>query len=183
MNTNKTHVKQAQNNIKNFDSIYVYYVDKIKNYLRPKVSNDEFTAEDLTSQTFEKAIKNIRKFKWQGASFSAWLYTIANNTLIDFYRKNKNTADISEDFYENIKDNSKLIEESLIENDTKSRIQLILGNLTKREKEVVKLKFYEGYTNKAIAKKLGLSETNIGTIIYRATKKLRDEMGDFQQAI
>jgi RNA polymerase sigma-70 factor (ECF subfamily) len=63
----------------NFDKIYLFYAEKIKNYFRPRVSNDEFIAEDLTSQTFEKAIKNIQTFKWQGVSFSSWLYKIANN--------------------------------------------------------------------------------------------------------
>lgn len=180
MDTDKKLVKDAQRDIKQFGNIYESYFKKIKNYFRPKVSNDEFTAEDLTSQTFEKAIKNINRFKWQGNSFSSWLYKIANNTLIDFYRKNKEPVNVSEEFYNNIRDNTKLIEESAIERDTNKRIKAILAELPEREAEAVRLKFYEGLGNKEIAEKLNLSETNIGTIIYRTMKKLKETFEDSQ---
>ena len=181
MSNDRENVNKAKKDIKQFDNIYKNYFERIKSYFRPKVSNNEFEAEDLTSQTFEKAIKNIKRFKWQGVSFSAWLYTIANNTLIDFYRKNKSaTAGIPEDFYHNVKDESELIEESLTAKDTKERIALILKTLPDREQKAIKLKFYDRLSNKEISEKLKISESNVGTIIYRATKKLKDPLEDSQ---
>ncbi len=176
MESDKKLVSEAQKDIKNFDNIYASYFTKIKNYFKPKVSNDELIAEDLTSQTFEKALKNIDGFKWQGVSFSSWLYTIANNTLIDFYRKNKKTIKIDDEFYNNIKDESKLIEESVIEDDTETRIKEILRELSRREHTIIILKFYDGLNNKEIAEKVGISESNVGTIIHRITKKLKDRI-------
>lgn len=174
MEQDKELVTKAQKDIKDFDNIYQHYVVKLKNYFRPKVSNNEFEAEDLTSQTFEKALRNIKKFKWQGVSFSSWLYKIANNTLIDFYRKNKNSVEITEGIYQNLKDESKLIEDQAMDADTKQKIGLILSELPEREQKIIKLKFYDGLGNKEIAKQMKISETNVGTVLHRITLKLRD---------
>lgn len=171
-------IKNAQEDIENFDKIYIEYAEKIKNYLRRKVSNDDFVAEDLTSQTFEKALRNIKGFQWKGVSFSAWLYTIANNTLIDFYRKHKNTADITPEHFENLKDPADLTEDVIIEKDTGDRIKQVLDQLNGREREIINLKFYDGLSNKEIAEKLNISETNVSTIIYRTVKKLKDLISD-----
>lgn len=174
MEQDKELVTKAQKDIKDFDNIYQHYVVKLKNYFRPKVSNNEFEAEDLTSQTFEKALRNIKKFKWQGVSFSSWLYKIANNTLIDFYRKNKNSVEITEGIYQNLKDENKLIEDQATDADTKQKIGLILSKLPEREQKIIKLKFYDGLGNKEIAKQMKISETNVGTVLHRITLKLRD---------
>lgn len=174
METEKELVSLAQKDIKNFDKIYATYSERIRNYLRPRVNNDSHIADDLTSQTFEKALKNIKKFKWQGASFTSWLYTIANNTLIDYYRKNKKEVDLEPDHFKNINDETIELEDLIIQMDTNSRLKKSLNKLPEREKKAILLKFYEGQSNKEIAKELSLSETNVGTIIYRATKKLKE---------
>lgn len=163
-----------------FQKTYSENYEKIKKYLMRKVDN-HYIAEDLTSTSFEKALKNIKSFQWQGVSLSAWIYKIANNTLIDYYRKNSNkpTLEINENL---ITDKSKDIEESVTDYDSASRIKDLLAKLDDREKEIVSLKFYEGYTNKEIAKKLNLSETNISTILYRAIEKLR-KMPSFKSYI
>lgn len=163
-------IQRAQKNIKEFDKLYELYSDKIKRYVRSKVNNDDFIADDLTSITFEKAIKNIKSFRWQGVSFSAWIYKIANNSIIDYYRKQKDTSNVEMD---NIKDKSNSIEDVATKLDSETRIKSLINKLPKREQEVIFLKFFEGYTNKAISKKLGVSETNVGTIIYRTMDKLK----------
>ncbi len=83
----KEYIALAQKNPKHFDSLYKLYHDKIYRYILSKVNRETAVAEDLTSVTFEKALKNIGRFRWQGIPFSAWIYRIANNTIIDYYRK------------------------------------------------------------------------------------------------
>jgi len=166
-------IRLSQKNIKHFDALYERYNKRIYNYLKTKVNRDKFIAEDLTSETFEKAIKNINSFKWQGVSFSAWIFKIANRTLIDYYRFSsvRKPGGI---IHENISDKEKEIEEKVIESDSNSRIKNAIFKLKKLEQEILILKFYEGYTNKAISGKLKISETNVGTKIYRSMKKLKE---------
>jgi len=75
-------VKKAQKNKKHFDELYSHYYPHIKRFLNQRVYNEE-DVEDLTSVVFEKAFKGIGSFKWQGVSFSSWVYKIATNPLID----------------------------------------------------------------------------------------------------
>ncbi len=79
-------------------------------------------------------------------------------------------------FHENIKDPSTEIEDIALLADSQSRIFSVVQELDSREQKIVIMKFYEGLTNKEISEQLGVSETNVGTIVYRAVNKLRDRM-------
>jgi len=166
-------IKLATKDKDAFAKLYEIYANRIHTYLRSRLNGDELLADDITSITFEKALKNLKSFKWQGVSFSAWLYKIANNSLIDYYRK-QNSHKTTQLVHDNYSDKSENIEESAAKYDTDFRIKSVLSSLSENEREIIILKFYEGYTNKSIAEKIGLSETNIGTIIHRTMIKLRD---------
>ena len=77
-----------------FIALYDKYIDKIYRFLLYRIQHAE-TAEDLTSQTFLKALDNIHAFDASKGTFQAWLYKIAYNSLIDHYRKHKPTLDLS----------------------------------------------------------------------------------------
>lgn len=168
-------VEAAQKDPESLGKLYEAYNNKIRNYILSKVNNDKYIADDLTSSIFEKMVSNIKNYKWQGITFSAWLYRIANNTLIDYYRAYKNTKKLDENSEANVKDPNLNVEESLTTFDSASRIRSLLNKLNTREKEIVMLKFYEGYTNKEISDKLGISESNVGTIVHRSIIKLRQD--------
>ncbi|MFZ5424835.1 MAG: RNA polymerase sigma factor [Patescibacteria group bacterium] len=155
-----------------FGKLYEHYHIHIHRYVSIKVSNKN-TAEDITSLVFQKAMEGIENFKWQGVSFSSWLYRIARNTVIDHYRaQNKESNNISLE-YVNIQSKEKTPEESAIHTEFEELIEDILHTLPEREKQIVYMKFFEGYTNKTIAKLLEISESNVGTILHRTVKKLR----------
>jgi len=153
-------------NIK-FEEIYKEFHPKILKFLKSKTSSKE-DAEDLTSIVFEKALKGIDNFKWQGVPFSAWLYKIARNTLIDFYRRKKEVRSTNEI----IETKSHPVN---IEQDAFSDLffEQILYSLKPRERKIIYMKFFEGHTNKNIADKLNLTETNVATIIHRIIKNLK----------
>ena len=92
-------VKKAKRNKKDFSALYEKYSDKIRNFIMKKVNND-YIAEDITSKVFEKALKNLDSYQWQGVSFGSWLYRIARNTVYDYYRTNK--ANRREDLEEEV---------------------------------------------------------------------------------
>src|SRR5499427_4822572 len=70
------------------EELYLIHFDRIYSYLHVSVGN-RHDAEDLTTQTFLKMLESIKKFRWQSAPFSAWLFRIAHNLAMDHFRANK----------------------------------------------------------------------------------------------
>src|SRR5712664_2661002 len=70
------------------EELYLIHFDRIYSYLHVSVGN-RHDAEDLTTQTFLKMLESIKKFRWQAAPFSAWLFRIAHNLAMDHFRANR----------------------------------------------------------------------------------------------
>src|SRR4030067_1139614 len=79
-------VESARTSPEAFSEIYEFYLPLIYRYLLRRTGSVE-TAEDLTAACFEKALRHLDGFQWKDVSFSAWLYRIATNTLVDHYRR------------------------------------------------------------------------------------------------
>jgi RNA polymerase sigma factor (sigma-70 family) len=160
---------------KPFGRLYSSYHPKIRNYFLSR-TGDERKAEDLTSKTFEKALIGLDSFQWQGVPFSAWLFRIAKNTFYDTLRSEKAKPKVSLEKLPPIKGAEGRPEEVALELSDQEFVERLLLKLPKRERDIIYLKFYKGRTNRAIAKLTGLSETNVGTILYRTLRKLRQEL-------
>src|SRR3954463_9193380 len=70
------------------EELYLIHFDRIYSYLHVSVGN-RHDAEDLTTQTFLKMLESIKKFRWQSAPFSAWLFRIAHNLAMDHFRASR----------------------------------------------------------------------------------------------
>src|ERR1700709_702934 len=70
------------------EELYLIHFDRIYSYLHMSVGN-KHDAEDLTTQTFLKMLESIKRFRWQSAPFSAWLFRIAHNLSMDHFRANR----------------------------------------------------------------------------------------------
>ena len=70
------------------EELYLLHFDRIYSYLHMCVGN-RHDAEDLTTQTFLKMLESIKRFRWQSAPFSAWLFRIAHNLAMDHFRANR----------------------------------------------------------------------------------------------
>jgi len=160
-----------------FGRLYAYYAPKVRGYFLAR-TNDLSLAEDLTSKTFEKALHGLDSFQWQGVPFSSWLFTIARNAFFDYLRSEKGKKKTSLEATAPVKSDLPSQFEELVESEEYSFLEEAVLTLTEREREIVYLKFYEGQTNRTIAKATGLSETNVGTILYRTMGKLRKTMKD-----
>lgn len=161
---------------KSLETIYNHYKKPIYRFFDIKIRITE-DVEDLTAAVFRKVLEGIDNFQWQGLSLSAWIYRIARNTLIDFYRgndKRRKTTTITDAMHlVSNEDGPEGIAEFL---DLKDQLRGLLDDLPDREQNIIYMKFYEGYTNRTIARLTGLSETNVGTIIWRTVRKLREEI-------
>lgn len=166
------HIERARKDKQHFAPLYSHYEKHINRYFMYRTTNTE-AAEELTAKVFEKALNGLDNFQWQGVSFSAWLYRIAHNTLVDFYRaENKNKA-VSLELHKNIQSDENSPQQEVEKVFEEELLYKLLEELPPREKDIIYMKFFDGYTNRLISQLTGLSETNVGTIIYRAIKRMR----------
>lgn len=158
--------------IDDFSVLYYKYVKKIYKFVYYKVQHRE-TAEDLTSQTFMKALDKIGSFSNERSSFSTWLYTIARNNVIDFYRTNKNNFDINDIW--DLEDNTDIERDA----DAKGKLEKVekyLKELKAEQREIIMLRVWEDMSYKEIAEITGKSEGNCKIIFFRAIRTLKDKM-------
>jgi RNA polymerase sigma-70 factor (ECF subfamily) len=154
-----------------FEELYRLELPRIYNYFRYRVG-DGPVAEDLTSETFEKAWRNRWRYRRDLAAFSTWLFTIARRVVQDYYRKQHDDLPL-EQVTELVK--SENLEDLVEQNAEMAQLSVLLSRLADRERELVALKYGAGLTNRAIARLSGISESNVGTILYRAVQTLRSE--------
>jgi RNA polymerase sigma-70 factor (ECF subfamily) len=131
-------------------------------------------SQDLTSTTFTKAWKGRLQYRGEFGSFENWLFAIAHNVAIDHlrrmhYRYELNIEDISD-----VQDEFD-IENLVIRYSNLLKLSQLLQNLSKRDQEIISLKFLLGMSNKAIAKRLALGESNVSTIVFRVLRRLRGQ--------
>lgn len=155
-----------------FAELYVEYLPKVYRFISYRITDSQL-AEDLTSIVFEKALTKFKSYSSDKAKFSTWIFTIARNTLIDHYRVNKREQTVKlEDAVNLVSPDSP--EDESDRTEEMALLKTCLAELSHSEQEIISLKFGAEMTNRQIATTLSLSESNVGIIIYRAVRKLRD---------
>lgn len=153
-----------------FGRLYQYYVDKIYRFCYFRVGQSRALAEDITADVFVKAWEKLDTFK--KGSFQAWVYMIARNTIIDYYRSEKEKVGLTED----IQEEAISVYESVAKSLEIERVMKGLQFLTKEQQEIILLKFVEDLDNSEIAKIMNKSEVAIRALQSRAIKKLREKI-------
>ena len=154
------------------DRIYQEYFTDVYKYLLV-ITKNEALAEELTQETFFKAMKNLKKFKGECSIYS-WLCTIAKNTYLNFIKKQKNFSSLSES-ENNIFDESSLIEK-IEENETSFEIHQALHSLDEPYKEVFQLKIFGELSYTQIAKLFNKTESWARVTYHRAKLKIREKI-------
>lgn len=139
------------------------------------LSKDKNIAEDITSETFIKAINSIESFKGN-CDIKVWLFQIAKNSYYSYLRKNKNLIELDsvpekEDDFD--------IENSVISSEESMRIYEILHNLPEPYKEVFSLRVFGELSFKQIGSLFGKTDNWACVIFHRARNKIREEMRDY----
>ena len=163
-------VQDAVKNPAKFQIIYDRYFIVIFNYIFRKIDDEDITA-DLTSQTFLKALKNLKKYKYKGVPFSAWLYRIASNEVNRHYlQANKKVVfSFDEQEFENLIERHNVKEEELDIDYIIERMQ----SLSESDIEVLELRFFETKSFAETAFILEINEATAKMRTYRAIEKLR----------
>lgn len=155
----------------NFEELYHAELPRVYNFFRYRVGDNQL-AEDLTSETFEKAWRNRKHYRYDLAAFSTWLFTIARRVAQDYYRKHHHEIPLDE--ISSIPANE-MTEDTFQQNADFAYLSVLLARLADRERELVALKYGSELTNRAIARLSGLSELNVGVILHRTIQILRSE--------
>ena len=151
-----------------WDRLYAEQLPRIYNFFRYRVGADD--AEDLTSETFEKAWRARHTYRRDLGAFTTWLYAIARNVAIDHFRRRVVHEPLDAASHVAAQGTPEL--DAIRESDRR-RVALLLAALDERSREIIALRYGGGLTNRAIARLLGLSESNVGTILHRAIAELR----------
>jgi RNA polymerase sigma-70 factor, ECF subfamily len=152
-----------------WDALYADQLPRVYNYFRYRIGGGP-VAEDLTSQTFEKAWVARHRYRRNLASFATWLMTIARNVATDHYRRRRDHVPLEAAEHVAAGESP---EQLLSRREDFARLSRLLAELPERDRELVSLKYGAGLTNRAIAKQVHLTETNVGSILHRAVLKLR----------
>ena len=157
-------------NVESFGQIYDLLVDRIYRFFYFRVGIKE-EAEDLTEQIFLKVYTKINNYQNNGIPFEAWMFKIARNQLIDYYRTKKTLVSLDKVEQVTSKDNDP---EAAAENElTKEAIFNALKNLPHTYQEMIILKFIEEKDNKEISKILNKPVSHIRVLQNRSLKALR----------
>ena len=152
-----------------FSALYTDFFPKISRFVVLRVSHRE-TAEDLTAEIFVKAWEHLQKEE-RIVSFSAWIFTVARNRVIDHYRTKKTFADIFE--LENlIEYEDNIVEVMDLETASKEFLG-VLDKLTDDQRQIIRLKFLEGLDNEEISAIIEKSSGAIRVIQHRAIITLK----------
>ena len=133
---------------------------------------DRTVAEDVTSEAFIKAARAFDRYDPERAQFSTWVITIARNVLISNIRKTGKEYTASDAAIDPDLQSTSDIYPSLENDDTETLRQLLLV-ISEEDRELVRLKFFEGLQNKEIAEVLGINASTVGTKVQRALAKMK----------
>jgi len=159
-----------------FGALYEKYIDQIYNYIYFRTSNVK-DAEDICSRVFIRALHHIERYEDRGYPFSAWLYRIAHNLVVNWYRDRERSDEISlGDQYPPPTMDGNVEDRIEKENETEELLSVI-HKLPEDRKELLILKHVEGLTNTEIGQIMDRTEGAIKALYHRTLESLRDDYG------
>lgn len=154
------------------ETIYKEYFQTVYKYLICLTHNEDI-AEELTQETFYKAIQKINTFK-NDCRISVWLCQIAKNLWYDELKKSKRIKDISEEEYLSIQTKIDM-EENIIFQEDKKKLYQRINNLNEQMKSVIYLRIIGDLSFKEIGSILGKTENWARITFYRGKERLKEE--------
>jgi RNA polymerase sigma-70 factor (ECF subfamily) len=161
------------------EELYLTHFDRIYSYLHMSVGN-RHDAEDLTTQTFLKMLESIKRFRWQSAPFSAWLFRIAHNLAMDHFRATRRWQP-EEDVPEPAGEMEPSAEAAAFQAIGRQSMLELIENLSLEQQQVLTLKFVFNLPNAEVATILDKTEGAIKSLQHRALVSLQKQITKKQQ--
>ncbi len=165
-------IEQSKADPEKFKAIYLKYYRQILGFVYKRMEEKE-DAYEVTSVVFAKALHNLKKFESRGCPFSSWLYRIAVNESVQFYREQKKNRVVSIDFRtaKNIVDESRGAGEA---KELEGSLRMALQYLDEEEMQLIELRYFEERPFAEVGEILNITENNAKVKTYRIIDKLRE---------
>ncbi|MCK2214637.1 sigma-70 family RNA polymerase sigma factor [Actinomadura sp. ATCC 31491] len=155
-----------------FGTLYDRYVDLVYRYIYFRVGSHQL-AEDLTSETFLRALRRIADFTWQGRDFGAWLVTIARNLVTDHFKSGRYRLEIpTGEIIDVPLDGSHIPENAVVTAIINDRVLRAVRELNPEQQECVVLRFLHGLSLAETALIMGKKSGAIKALQFRAVRAL-----------
>lgn len=155
-----------------FASVYDRYFARVFNFVRVQV-DDATTADDVTSRIFERVLAGLGSYREDKGPFETWLFSVARNAVRDHFRSRRWRTFLPLDAASEPVRREPGADERLASDEDRRRLERALRKLDARKRDILALKFQAGLTNRRISEVLGLGESHVGVLIYRAIRELR----------
>ena len=175
-------VERARKDSQAFGELYEHHYSPIFAYILRRTASIEIS-QDICSEVFFKAFRNLGQFRWRDVPFSSWLYRIANNEIANHYRNNRQ----QHSSFEKVANSASFIdttpESELIEAETELKqhedflkLHANISKLSMKYQEVITLRYFKGKQLKEIAEILRKREGTVKSLLHRGLEKLRELM-------
>jgi RNA polymerase sigma-70 factor, ECF subfamily len=162
-------VAAAQRNPEAFATLYDRYVQSVYRYLYSRVGSVP-EAEDLTAQTFLKALEVLPRYQHRG-HFSAWLFSIARSKAIDYFRQRR-LASLDDSVRAPQPDPSSISDH----NDEIAQLSNLLGALEEDDRELIHLRYVAELSFREMATVLGKNEAAVKKSLYRLLARMQGQL-------
>jgi RNA polymerase sigma factor (sigma-70 family) len=164
-------IAAAQRDPRQFNRLYDRYVQPVYRYLFSRLGNPQ-EAEDLTSQTFLKALEVFPRYRHNG-HFAAWLFSIARSKLVDHWRAARNLGAAPDEtlpgeFVDPL--------QQVIETERVQALRQLVAQLPEDDQELLRLRFTAGLSFGEVATLLGRSEDAVKKAVYRLLARIQNQM-------
>ncbi|MBS3975607.1 MAG: RNA polymerase sigma factor [Syntrophomonadaceae bacterium] len=176
-------VEQAKHDPAAFGRLYEQNYDSILNYALRR-TGDIQVAQDITAETFLKALKDIGKFKWQNVPFSAWLFKIATNEIAAWFRKGSyksvSLEKLRDEGFEpisgdDVEQEAIAAQEEILRSQEFLAVRKKIDLLPQKYQEVIALRFFAGKQIAEIGQILDKPEGTIKSLLHRGLERLKKE--------
>ena len=162
-----------------FGLLYERYVDVVYRYVYVRVGSAHL-AEDLTSETFLRALRRMDSFSWQGRDIAAWFITIARNLITDNAKSARFRLEVTTADMLDADQHVDAPEAEVLQRLRDTRLIEAVKNLKPEQAECVVLRFLQGLTLAETAKVLGKTEGAVKQLQLRAVRALHRELADVE---
>jgi RNA polymerase sigma-70 factor, ECF subfamily len=156
---------------------YQEHGEAVYNYVRFHVASPD-VAEDVTAETFLRALRAAERFDAARGTARAWLLTIARNLVNDERRRGRIRQYVPLGTMRDLICDAPSPEERLLYEESVGRLLDALAGLSPDDREIISLRYASGLDGGEVAQLLGISEANVRTRLWRALKRLRVAVGE-----
>ncbi len=156
-----------------FGCLYERYLESIYRYIRTRVAEDR-TAEDLTETVFLRSFESLSRYKEKGLRFSAFLYQIARNLLVDHYRQKE--EDLPIESADQINVSPSRIDDLIVIQGQVESLRVGLEALPEEYREIIRLRVLLELSTTECAQWIGRSEGAVRVLLHRAMKALKRQV-------